>query len=158
MNVSEILKQKNVPLVTVKKDTSVLTAAHRIRLANVGCVIVSEDGKHPDGIVAARDFTYNLATHWGEHPKGNEFSYLLRPVSDIMHGPVKTCTPDDDLSDVLQIMWKFHFLHIPVVDGAGELCGVVSIDDVIYSTLQERELENKVLHERIMLSGERPIE
>lgn len=158
MKVSEILKYKNVPLVTVKKDTSVLTAAHRMRLANVGCVIVSDDGKHPNGIVAARDFAYNLATHWGEHPKGNEFSYLMRPISDIMHGPVRTCTLDNDLIDVLQIMWKFHFLHIPVLDAAGTLCGVVSIDDVIVSSLKEMETENKVLHERIMLSGERPIE
>ena len=158
MKVSEILKQKNAPLVTAKNDTTVLTAAHRMRLEKVGCIIVSEDGKHPDGIVAARDFVYNMASHWGDNPKGDEFSYLQRPVSDIMQSPVKTCMPDNDLIDVLQMMWKFHFLHIPVVDASGELCGVVSIDDVIYSSLKEIETENKVLHERILLSGERPIE
>lgn len=157
MKVSEILKQEKVPLVTVKAHTTVLTAAHRMRLEKVGCVIVSKDGKHPDGIVAVRDVVYNMAEHWGENPSGDEFAYLQRPVSDIMHSPVKTCTPDDRLRDVLHMMWHFHFLHIPVLDDAGELCGIVSIDDVIKFSVHESELESKVLQERILLSGERPI-
>lgn len=157
MKVSEILKQGNVPMITVHKGTTILTAAHRMRLAKVGCVIISEDGKRPDGIAAARDFVYNMTEHWGDDPKGDEFSYLKRPVSDIMHTPVKTCTPNHNLRDVLHMMWHFHFLHIPVLDEAGELCGVISIDDVIKYSLPESEMEKKVLQERIMLSGERPI-
>lgn len=157
MKVSEILKQDNSPLVTVKKTTTVLTAAHRMRLAKIGCVIVSEDEKHPDGIVAVRDVVYNMASHWGDNPSGDEFSYLQRPVSDIMQSPVKTCTRDHLLLDVLHMMWHFHFLHIPVLDDSGVMCGIVSIDDVIKFSVQESELEKKVLHERILLSGERPI-
>ena len=157
MKVSEILKQENAPLVTVDGSTTILTAAHRMRLAKVGCVIVSEDGKRPDGIVAVRDVVYNMAEHWGDKPSGDEFSYQMRPVTDIMHSPVKTCTLDQSLRDVLHLMWHFHFLHIPVLDDKGELCGIVSIDDVIRFSVHESELESKVLHERILLSGERPI-
>jgi len=158
MKVSEILKQEKAPLVTVKGSTTILTAAHRMRLEKVGCVIVSEDGKHPDGIVAVRDVVYNMSEHWGDDPKGDEFSYQMRPVTDIMHSPVKTCTLEQRLRDVLHLMWHFHFLHIPVLDDQGEMCGIVSIDDVIRFSVHESELESKVLQERVLLSGERPMD
>lgn len=156
MKVSEMLKQENAPLVTVKGDTTILTAAHRMKLENVGCVIVSKDGKHPDGIVAVRDVVYNMGEHWGESPRGDEFSYLQRPVTDIMHSPVKTCNLDHWLNDVLHIMSRWHFLHIPVLDEAGSMCGIISIDDVIEFSTRETELESKILHERLLLRGERP--
>jgi len=157
MKISEILKQENAPLVTVKGHATILTAAHRMALEKVGCVIVSEDGKHPDGIVAARDIVYSMAEHWGENPHGGEFSYLMLPVSEIMHSPVKTCNLDHRLRDVLHVMWHWHILHVPVLDGTGVMCGIVSIDDVIKFSTHEMELESKVLHERLSLSGDRPM-
>lgn len=158
MKVSDILKQKSSPLVTVSKDTTILTASHRMRIEKIGCVIVSDDGKHPEGIVAVRDIVYHLSDHWGEQPSGDEFAYLNQPVSAIMRTPVKSCTTDQSLLDVLKIMWHFHFLHVPVVDQHHNMCGIVSIDDVIKCSIPEMELEAKVLHERIALSGQRPIE
>ena len=157
MKVSEILKQENAPLVTVNDSTTVLTAAHRMRLDKIGCVVVSKDGKHPEGIVAVRDVVYHMSDHWGENPKGDEFSYLQRKVTDIMQTPVKTCKLTDKLQDVLHMMWHFHFLHIPVVDEKGEMCGIVSIDDVIKFSVHESELENKILREELQLTGEHPL-
>ena len=158
MKVSEILKQKNTPLVTVSEDTTILTAAHRMRLEKVGCVVVSNDGKHPKGLVAVRDVVYNMSEHWGDTPKGDEFSYTQRKITDIMHSPVKTCKLGDSLRDVLHLMWHFHYLHVPVMNESGELCGIVSIDDVIKFTLRESELENKILHEKLMMSDKQPLE
>ncbi|WP_170827032.1 CBS domain-containing protein [Magnetovibrio blakemorei] len=158
MKISDILKQDNSPLVTVTHDTTILTASHRMRVEKIGCVIVSPDGKQPEGIVAVRDIVYNLSEHWGEAPKGDEFAYLNQPVSAIMRSPVKTCTLDQSLRDVLHIMWHFHFLHVPVVDNQGEMCGIVSIDDVIKFSIPEMQLEARVLHERVALSGQRPLE
>ncbi|MEG3618185.1 CBS domain-containing protein [Magnetovibrio sp. PR-2] len=157
MKVSEILKQDNAPLITVNESTTVLTAAHRMRLEKIGCVVVSNDGKHAEGIVAVRDVVYHMSDHWGDDPKGDEFSYLKRKVTDIMQTPVKTCKLSDKLVDVLHMMWHFHFLHIPVADDKGDLCGIVSIDDVIKFSLSEAELESKVLREELMLTGERPL-
>ena len=151
MKVSEMLKKENAPLVTVEGHTTILTAAHRMRLEKVGCVIVSKDGKHPEGIVAVRDVVYNMAEHWGKNPSGDKFSYLERPVTDIMHSPVKTCNLGHRLRDVLHMMWHWHFLHIPVLDEAGLLCGIISIDDVIKFSTHEMELESNILHDRLLL-------
>ncbi|MBF0251289.1 MAG: CBS domain-containing protein [Alphaproteobacteria bacterium] len=158
MKVSEILKLEKAPLVVVSPDTTILTASHRMRLEKVGCVIVSKDGEHPDGIVAVRDVVYNMAGHWGENPDGSEFSYISQPVSAIMHSPVQTCRLDQRLRDVLHIMWHWHFLHVPVMDDRGEMCGIISIDDVIRFSVHEMETESRVLHERVMLSGQRPVD
>ncbi len=153
MKVSEILKHDNAALVVVKPNMSILLAAHRMRMEKVGCVVVSKDGKHPDGIVAVRDIVYRMADHWGDKPSGREFSYIQTPVSEIMTHPVKTCTKKNNLKDVLQMMWHYHHLHIPVLDNNKELCGIISIDDVIKFSVHEMETEAQVLRERIMLGG-----
>lgn len=158
MKISDILKQDNSPLVTVTADTTILAASHRMRTNRIGCVIVSADGKRPEGIVAVRDVVYNLSKHWGETPQGDEFAYLNQPVSAIMLSPVRTCELDHSLRDVLEIMFKFHFLHVPVVDEQGDMCGIVSIDDVIKFSIPEMEMETRVLQERVALSGQRPLE
>jgi len=157
MKVSEILKQENTPLVTVKGNVTIQNAAHRMKMEKVGCVIISEDGKKPEGIVAVRDVVYNMVEHWGDSPDGSEFSYLMRPVSEIMKSPVKTCNLDHQLRDVLHMMWHWHFLHIPVLDGSRGMCGIVSIDDVIKFSTHEMEMESRVLHERLMLRNDRPM-
>ena len=39
--------------------------------------------------------------------------------------------------------------HLPVLDGAGEMAGIISIGDVVKARLGELELENNQLHDYI---------
>ncbi len=63
---------------------------------------------------------------------------------------VKTCGLDDSLRNVMENMTKWHILHIPVVD-QGELCGIVSVDDVVKHAVAEMDMEKGVLQERAHL-------
>ncbi len=52
-------------------------------------------------------------------------------LSEIMETKLKTVTPDTDQRVVAEIISKYNLLAIPVIDGEGELLGVVTIDDVM---------------------------
>lgn len=44
---------------------------------------------------------------------------------------VHSCAPDDDVQEALKIMQEHQVRRVPVVDSAGELRGILSINDVI---------------------------
>ena len=48
-----------------------------------------------------------------------------------METKLKTFTPETDQRVVAEIISKYNLLAIPVIDGEGELLGVVTIDDVM---------------------------
>ncbi len=113
-----------------------------MKLARTGCVVVSEDGKHVEGIVAVRGIAYALAEHEAKLA-------MDLPASEIMIRSVKTCTPADTLKSVMQGMTSSHALNAPVLK-AGDLYGIVSIDDVVKYAVQEMELESEILHDELV--------
>lgn len=44
---------------------------------------------------------------------------------------VHACAPEDDVQEALKLMQEHQVRRVPVVDSAGELCGILSINDVI---------------------------
>jgi magnesium transporter len=54
-----------------------------------------------------------------------------RPIRGIMETDVVTVTVDTDQQDVARLIAKYDFLAMPVLDRAGYLAGIVTVDDVI---------------------------
>ena len=142
MKIETLLEMKGRDVVTVSPTEKLSTVVRRMKLARTGCVVVSEDGKHVEGIVAVRDIAYALAEHEAK------FAMDL-PASEIMIRSVKTCTPADTLKSVMQGMTSSHALNAPVLKD-GDLYGIVSIDDVVKFAVQEMELESEILHEELV--------
>jgi CBS domain-containing protein len=59
---------------------------------------------------------------------------------------VHTCRPDDSVRSAMATMTTSRVRHLPVVD-QGELCGIISIGDVIKSYVDETELEASVMRD-----------
>jgi CBS domain-containing protein len=113
-----------------------------MKLGSTGYAVVSEDGKHVDGIIVVRDFAYTLADrHRDIEPD--------TPVAKIMTRSVKTCSPEDTLKSVMEQMTHAKVLNVPVLKD-GVLCGIVSIDDVVKYAVHEMELESEVLRENLV--------
>lgn len=51
-------------------------------------------------------------------------------VERIMTSPVKTLTPEHTIEDALEMMSKFSFRHIPIVNADDKLIGIVSDRDI----------------------------
>jgi CBS domain-containing protein len=58
---------------------------------------------------------------------------------------VETCSPDDDLDEVMQTMTERRFRHIPVCSEAGDLVGIISIGDVVKHKIGQLEFERNQL-------------
>jgi CBS domain-containing protein len=138
MSVADILKGKGTAVMTVRPSESIGGLAQRLRLAGVGAMIVSRDGRSMDGIITERDIAYALPEHLDDLHEMH--------VSDLMTGTVVTCSPQDSIADVARIMTGRRIRHLPVKEG-GRLVGMISIGDVLKHRLTEIELEASVLRD-----------
>lgn len=138
MDVKTIIKAKGNNVVTIEPHVPVATAVHLLSDERIGALVVSDNGKRVLGIVSERDIVIGLARH-GE-------DLLNRRVSEVLTKEVHTCLPDDTAKHLMTEMTRQHVRHLPVVEN-GELCGIVSIGDIVKSRLAEAEMEADVLRD-----------
>ncbi|MEW2358668.1 CBS domain-containing protein [Spirillospora sp. NPDC029432] len=136
MRIRDILRRKGTAVATVRPDSTVRDLLATLSEHNVGAVVVSPDGAAIAGIASERDVVRRLH----EHGAG----LLGRPVSEIMTAEVRTCEPGADVDDLRRTMTEHRIRHLPVVE-AGRLAGIVSIGDVVKSTIDELESEREYL-------------
>ncbi|HEY4635777.1 MAG TPA: CBS domain-containing protein [Rhodospirillales bacterium] len=140
MTVQNILNEKGTKVATVRPHETIGTLVHKLKLENIGSVVVSQDGKRVDGIISERDIVRGLAAHGAE--------LLAMRVDKLMIRDVLTCAPEDSVKDVMQTMTSRRVRHLPVVE-KGKMVGVVSIGDVVKDRLQDVEMEARVLRDYI---------
>jgi CBS domain-containing protein len=141
MTVRSILAEKGSTVVTVRSDTQVREAVRRLKQANVGALVVSDDGATVAGIISERDIVRAL----GDHDNG----LLDMPVSRLMTREVRTCRPEDRIKELMGVMTHGRFRHLPVLE-EGELVGLVSIGDIVKRRVDELEHETNHLREYIV--------
>ncbi len=149
MKIEALLQKKGREVVTVKPDATIFEVVEQLRKHRIGCVVVSRDGKHVDGLVAVRDIAYAMAERADRLRRAIGADILDAPISRIMTHEVQTCGEGDTLRHVMKEMTRRHILHVPVTEN-GELCGIVSIDDVVKFAVEEMELEKKVLQDSVL--------
>ena len=78
---------------------------------------------------------------------------LARPVSAYMTREVATCTETNSVDDLMEMMTRGRFRHVPVLDERDRLIGIVSIGDVVKSRIEETVREAATLREYISAAG-----
>lgn len=136
MLIGTILQSKGTGVATVPPDATVSELLARLAELNIGAVVVSEDGLTIAGIVSERDVVRHLHEHGA--------ALLAQPVSSIMTRDVRTCGPGANVDDLRRTMTNHRIRHVPVVRD-GRLAGIVSIGDVVKSTIEELESEREAL-------------
>ncbi|MFN8041207.1 MAG: CBS domain-containing protein [Acidimicrobiales bacterium] len=138
MRVDHILHDKGSFVATVDPSASLLEVTCALAAHDVGALVVSRDGASIDGIVSERDLARAVAQRGA--------AALVEPVTTAMSTDVRTCRADDTVDSLAATMTAQRVRHLPVVDGAGLLAGIVSIGDVVKHRLGELETENGTLH------------
>jgi CBS domain-containing protein len=139
MNVQEILDAKGAAVATIDPHATLGDATASLRDHGVGALVVSTDGVTIDGILSERDVVRALAAHGG--------STLGRSVTSAMSDNVITCGCDDSVDELMAMMTERRIRHLPVLNEAGALSGIISIGDVVKVRLGELEHENDQLYE-----------
>lgn len=102
-------------------ETPVRQIAELMASEDVGAIPILE-GEQLAGMVTDRDIVVRAIAK-GKNPEG-------MAVREILSRDVVTVQPDQDLSDVLQLMAQHQVRRVPVVDEDKRLVGVVSQADV----------------------------
>lgn len=136
MNVATILELKGSSVVTVKPDTRITDVVRVLAGARIGAVVISSDEKRVKGILSERDIVAALASRGAD--------VLTLQASELMTSKVTTCVLDDDVAGLMSVMTDKRIRHVPVIR-QGELCGIVSIGDVVKWRVGEIEQEADAL-------------
>ena len=137
--VSEILDEKGHRVLMIDADASVLEAVKQMVAANVGSLLVTDDGEIA-GVVSERDFLRRVADDDGTDSEAS--------VREIMSSPLVVVTPQTSVDECMALMTNRRIRHLPVVD-AGEVTGIVSIGDVVKFKSREQSFEIQFLHDYI---------
>lgn len=124
------------PVFCLPEDT-VLSAVKLMREKNIGALPVVDDGtkRRLTGIITDRDISIRVQ---GE---GRDVAKTL--IAPVMTPNPAFCQADSSHTSILEIMSSFHVRRLPVVNGAGELIGMVTQDDLLpylnwYETKERR--------------------
>lgn len=101
---------------------------------DVGAVPVVDQGGRPMGMITDRDIV--MASALNHKPLWD-----MTPAEVVRDRPLFTCSPHDDVKTAMKIMWAQKVRRLPVIDGAGRVCGILSIDDII--ALAERGMRGQ---------------
>src|SRR3954453_18039944 len=141
VNVEHILASKGREVKTIRPNVSIAEALRRLRAEGIGSLVVSENGTNLAGILSDRDILDAIADHG--------IDILGESVRGVMTEKVFTCSRDDRVSAIMALMTKRRIRHVPVVEGDGRLCGMISIGDVVKQRLDEIEGEADALREYV---------
>ena len=135
----QIMGARGDEVATTGPDRTLEDVAAVLDERRIGAVVVVADDDRVVGIVSERDIVRRLA---------REGAGCLG-VSEAMTDTVSTCSRTTTTDELMQTMTERRFRHVPVVDDDGRLVGIVSIGDVVKSTIQRLQTEKESLTEYV---------
>lgn len=119
MQVRELMTEQ---VVAIDVKATLWQAAGRMLSANVGSIIVVDDGS-PIGLVTKSDVL--------EAGVVAEKPFRRVPLANVMSRPVVTVRPTATVQDAVELMDDHAVKHLPVATDA-ELHGIITSSDIVY--------------------------
>ena len=132
MLVKQILGEKGREVVTVSSEATLSEAARILAQRRIGAVVVRDGRDGVAGILSERDIICALADQ--------SVNALAQSVAQHMTRKVTTCREADAIDDLMELMTRKRFRHVPVMEN-GKLAGIVSIGDIVKSRIAETVAE-----------------
>ncbi|MBO6719619.1 MAG: CBS domain-containing protein [Rhizobiaceae bacterium] len=134
MTVRAILDAKGREVMTIRPDDRLAEATRILASHRIGALVVTLGDNRIAGILSERDIVRAIGEEGAEA--------LDFPVSSVMTSNVKVCHEENTANDLMEIMTRGRFRHMPV-EKDGHLDGIISIGDVVKLRIEEvvREAE-----------------
>ena len=145
MQVGQILRTKGRDVVALMSEATLSEAARLLAQKRIGALVVKDKSGAPCGILSERDVVRAVAAE--------SVAALARPLSAYMTREVATCTEQDTVEELMEMMTQGRFRHVPVLDENRQLCGLVSIGDVVKMHIEETAREAASLRQYIAAAG-----
>ena len=127
--VQQLLALKGHTVLSVRPEETVYEAIKRMADANVGALVVLDQGKIT-GIITERHYAREVFLKGRSSPQ--------TCVADIMERKVFCAQPSQTVEECMALMNAKRVRHLPVIDD-GVLLGIVSIGDLVKSIISDRE-------------------
>ena len=137
--IQTLLDLKGHEVYTIRPDQTVYEAIAEMDAKNVGGLIV-KDGEKVVGIVTERDYTRKVILR--------DRSSKETAVEEIMSRNLVWVTSSHTVQDAMKLVTEKRCRHLPVFND-GQLDGILSIGDLVKSTIASQEFEIQVLQDYI---------
>lgn len=127
--VADMLALKGTTIYAVAPDATVYEAIERMDEWHVGALLVMR-GDELVGIVSERDYTRKVIL------LGRSSKETL--VEEIMTTGVIALRSDTSLGECLRVVTERRIRHLPVLDAAGKVVGVLSIGDLVRAVVAQQ--------------------
>ena len=128
---------------SVEATDTVLQAIKVMSDAHIGAVLVTEGGM----IVA-----FDTERHYLYNGEIDGHSAQDTNIKDVMISKMVTVTKDTTVEQCIGLMRQYNIRHLPVVENE-HLVGLVSMRDVMFAAIENKESEIRGLENYIMGSG-----
>jgi CBS domain-containing protein len=145
MTVGAVLSQKGSSVISVLPESMVTEAAAIISRQRIGAVVVCDAAGSLVGILSERDVVRGLTQHGA--------GLLDLRVSALMTHEVQVVTAGTSVHEAMEVMDAGYFRHLPVVDGARRLCGIVSIRDLVRFRINSQQSDVESLQAYVIGRG-----
>ncbi|MFA6245486.1 MAG: CBS domain-containing protein [Mucilaginibacter sp.] len=139
-SVKHILARKGSNVIAVPAQTTVLNVLKLMSEKNIGSVVVTENDNYI-GLVTERDYARKIIL-MGKHSDDTT-------VGEIMSNNFPKITPESSVDSCMLIMSENNIRYLPVFDKEEQLCGIISINDVVYETIHSQKETIEQLHSYI---------
>ena len=139
MTLDDILRTKGADVFKTTPDTTLHEVVDQLVARNCGSLVVCDPDQPTRmvGIITERDIL--RACRAGR----KSLDHVM--TGDAMSTDVVTAAPDDSVEKIMGMMTQNRIRHMPVVDGDGQLAGMISIGDVVKAQHDLLTVENHYL-------------
>ena len=139
INVHQILKQKEIRLITISSKSMVFEALQNMMEFNISAILIVDAGELT-GIFTERDYARKVVL-LGKSSKEVTIKEVMTPSPIVI-------SPEDSLDHCMQLMTDKHIRHLPVMHN-NQLTGMVSIGDVVKFIIEDQKQTIKNLESYI---------
>ena len=132
MTVKAILEKKGHDVFTLSPNDQLAAAVALLAEHRIGALVITNGDRKIVGILSERDIVRVL------HKEGA--AALEQTVRAAMTPKVNICNENHTVNEVMEIMTRGRFRHLPV-EKDGQLDGIISIGDVVKRRIEDVEKE-----------------
>ena len=131
--VRDLLKSKTKEVWSISPKSTVFEALKIMGEKEIGALMVMDKKDKVVGIITERDYARKVILK-GKNSRETLVSEIMTPS-----GKMYTVTPDTLVEDCMVLITGKRIRHVPVFDG-GKYVGLISIGDVVKSTISQKDM------------------
>ncbi len=143
MRIKEILSKKGREVFTVNENAIVYEVIRLLAEKNIGCLLITDDHGSIKGIISERDIV-RAAFSYQKNIKALNVEEVMTPLEKII-----VVNENEDVQNAMSVMTTKKIRHLPVINDQNELCGLISIGDVVNALLNIQATQIKMLQDYI---------